>query len=974
MSVHLMVRSAYTLLKSSLRVEDIVNEAVRQGYDAVALSDYEVMHGAMAFYHACQKQGIKGIYGMEVHCVLSPGEQAVFVVLARNDEGFLQLMKLSTRLQTQKEELTIEELAAYAADCIVITSGAEDVLYALLVREDEAGLRRYLQQLQRTFTHLAVGITRNDSRFLAQRNQLLRKAADEMGITRVALAVICYRSAADEEAYRVLCAIDQGLQVDDKTLKTASGRWFRSKAEMAQLYEQKELEASDAIAARCNVEMAFLRAHLPVYENRYGVSSVQFLNTLCKKGLAKRIGSSRVPKAYVQRLQYELEVINSMGFTDYFLIVWDFIRYARSQKIFIGPGRGSAAGSLVSYCLGITHIDPIHYDLLFERFLNPKRVSMPDIDTDFPDDRRQEVIDYVHERYGAHHVAHIITFNTLGAKQVLRDAGKALGILPRQIDALCRMIPNMPKVTLQQAMDNVPRFKQTISLSKELTHLYAIASQLEGVPRHASLHAAGIILSREPIESVCPLIRLDEEIFATQYTMEYLEELGLIKMDFLGLRNLTIIDEIVRAIEQKTGRPFDIMKIPLDDERTFQLIRNVDTMGVFQLESEGMKNLIRKIQPRTFEDIAATIALFRPGPMENIPEYLRCRENPALVHYPHPSLEPILNNTYGIMIYQEQVMQVVQVMGGFSLAQADSMRKAISKKKEDELAKYEQMFIQGAIRKGYTQALAQEVYGLIMKFARYGFNRSHSIAYGMIAYQMAYLKANAPLYFYIALLNSVIGAEKKTSEYIFELRRRHIDILLPCVNHSTGPLSCTGRAARCVFRFRPSKGWGRRSTRRSSRSVRRTAIIRTLMILSRAPACARSTARRWRRSSMLGRSIRLATIARHCWARWTTCCCMRTSCAWKMRRDPPGFLDRLQDPDHQARRAKQRARGKRKGSVRLLPQRASDRRGAQRHRPFHALSAQAAALPRAGAFCLPDQLHEAASDQARRSDDVRRRQ
>ena len=650
MSVHLMVRSAYTLLKSSLRVEDIVNEAVRQGYDAVALSDYEVMHGAMAFYHACQKQGIKGIYGMEVHCVLSPGEQAVFVVLARNDEGFLQLMKLSTRLQTQKEELTIEELAAYAADCIVITSGAEDVLYALLVREDEAGLRRYLQQLQRTFTHLAVGITRNDSRFLAQRNQLLRKATDEMGITRVALAIICYRSAADEEAYRVLCAIDQGLQVDDKTLKTASGRWFRSKAEMAQLYEQKELEASDAIAARCNVEMAFPRAHLPVYENRYGVSSVQFLNTLCKKGLAKRIGSSRVPKAYVQRLQYELEVINSMGFTDYFLIVWDFIRYARSQKIFIGPGRGSAAGSLVSYCLGITHIDPIHYDLLFERFLNPKRVSMPDIDTDFPDDRRQEVIDYVHERYGAHHVAHIITFNTLGAKQVLRDAGKALGILPRQIDALCRMIPNMPKVTLQQAMDNVPRFKQTISLSKELTHLYAIASQLEGLPRHASLHAAGIILSREPIESVCPLIRLDEEIFATQYTMEYLEELGLIKMDFLGLRNLTIIDEIVRAIEQKTGRPFDIMKIPLDDERTFQLIRNVDTMGVFQLESEGMKNLIRKIQPRTFEDIAATIALFRPGPMENIPEYLRCRENPALVHYPHHSLGPILKNTYGNMI------------------------------------------------------------------------------------------------------------------------------------------------------------------------------------------------------------------------------------------------------------------------------------------------------------------------------------
>ena len=368
---------------------------------------------------------------------------------------------------------------------------------------------------------------------------------------------------------------------------------------------------------------------------------------------------------------------------------------------------------------------------------------------------------------------------------MLRDVGKALGIAARKIDSLCKMVPNTPKITLAQTMDSVPRFKQTINLSKELTYLYEIALQLEGLPRHASLHAAGILLSREPIETVCPLIQLDEEMYATQYTMEYLEELGLIKMDFLGLRNLTIINSIVEQIKEVSGKQLDMMKIPLDDERTFQLIRRVDTMGVFQLESEGMKNLIRRIQPRTFEDIAATIALFRPGPMENIPEYLRCRENPALVHYPHPSLEPILKNTYGIMIYQEQVMQVCVVMGGFSLAEADNMRKAISKKKEDALAHYEQMFIEGALRKGYQKELAQEVYGLIMKFARYGFNRSHSIAYGMTAYQMAYLKANAPLYFYTALLNSVIGAEKKTSEYIFELKRRHIAILPPCVNHST---------------------------------------------------------------------------------------------------------------------------------------------------------------------------------------------
>ena len=786
MATQLMVQSAYTLLRSTLRVDAIAKTAKELGYDSVALCDVNVLHGAMAFRHACARYGIKAIYGMEVECVLEKeNEKADFVVLAQNDEGFQQLLRLSTWINTEAEKLTIERLSAYTKACFVISNPQEDHLYSLLVHEDEAGIRRYLQLMQRTFLHFVCGIARNDSRFLSQRNLLLANVAKEMGIASAALGCVYYANERDEEAYRVLCAIDQGVTVDDKMLQSGSGRWFRSIEEMKKLYAPSDLEMSDQIASQCNVTMSFPKVNLPVFENKEGVSSTQYLNALCKKGLIKRLGTTKVPKKYVQRLQYELEVINSMGFTDYFLIVWDFIRFARTQKIYIGPGRGSAAGSLVSYCLGITHIDPLHYDLLFERFLNPQRVSMPDIDTDFPDDRRQEVIDYVYHRYGAHHVAHIITFNTLGTKQVLRDVGKALGIAARKIDSLCKMVPNTPKITLAQTMDSVPRFKQTINLSKELTYLYEIALQLEGLPRHASLHAAGILLSREPIETVCPLIQLDEEMYATQYTMEYLEELGLIKMDFLGLRNLTIINSIVEQIKEVSGKQLDMMKIPLDDERTFQLIRRVDTMGVFQLESEGMKNLIRRIQPRTFEDIAATIALFRPGPMENIPEYLRCRENPALVHYPHPSLEPILKNTYGIMIYQEQVMQVCVVMGGFSLAEADNMRKAISKKKEDALAHYEQMFIEGALRKGYQKELAQEVYGLIMKFARYGFNRSHSIAYGMTAYQMAYLKANAPLYFYTALLNSVIGAEKKTSEYIFELKRRHIAILPPCVNHST---------------------------------------------------------------------------------------------------------------------------------------------------------------------------------------------
>ena len=503
----------------------------------------------------------------------------------------------------------------------------------------------------------------------------------------------------------------------------------------------------------------------------------------------------KIPSVYEQRLRYELDVIISMGYADYFLIVWDFIRFAKTQDIYIGPGRGSAAGSLVAYCLGITHADPIRYHLLFERFLNPERVSMPDIDTDFPDDRRDEVIAYVHDLYGEHHVSHIITFNTLAAKQVLRDVGKAMQVAPRQIDLLCKLVPNRPKVTLQDAYQERVKFKQMINSGEQMRKLFAIALQLEGLPRHSSLHAAGIILSNEDISNVCPLIDVDEGMCATQFTMEYLEELGLIKMDFLGLRNLTIIDEIVHQINAKEKR-LDIMHIPLDDAKTYQLIRSVDTVGVFQLESEGMKNLIRKMKPTCFEDIVATVALFRPGPMENIPRYLECRTHPEKVDYLHPDLKSILENTYGVMIYQEQVMQIAQTMAGFSLGKADNLRKAISKKKGKELQSLREDFVEGAKQKGYEESLAIRVYELIMKFANYGFNRSHSVAYGMIAYQMAYLKANAPLYFFTALLNSVIGSETKTSEYVFEARKRHIEILLPSVNQSSNQYEIEGNALR----------------------------------------------------------------------------------------------------------------------------------------------------------------------------------
>lgn len=784
MSVHLHVRSCYTLLKSTVTISKLIQSAKQHGDHAVALCDKHVMHGAMEFYHAAIKENIKPIFGMEVDA-LEKDALFGFILLAKDDQGYQDLMKLSTILNTseRKQTIILDELLTYTHHCIVLTNGDQNQLETYLLKDEQAAIYDFLQVCKQSFQTFYVSIARNDSPLLCAKNKILKAIAHEVGLPTVALSRIYFNDEEDEESYKTLCAIDQGVVLEDKMLNYSPKRFYRSHEQMQALYDQEDLDATEEIAAQCNVEMNFEKAILPKYKNRYGVSSEQFLTNLCHKGLEKRMQFHAIPDTYKKRLAYELDVIISMGYADYFLIVWDFIRFARSKDIYIGPGRGSAAGSLVAYCLGITHVDPIRYHLLFERFLNPSRVSMPDIDTDFPDNRRDEVIEHVHELYGDRRVSHIITFNTLAAKQVLRDVGKVMQIPPRQIDFLCKLVPNRPKVVLEDAYNEQIKFKQMINSGEKMRKLYDISQRLEGLPRHTSLHAAGIVLSNDEIYHHCPLIDVDEGMSATQFTMEYLEELGLIKMDFLGLRNLTIIDEIVHHINEKEKR-LDIMRIPLDDQRTFQLIQQVDTVGVFQLESEGMKNLLRKMQPNCFEDIVATIALFRPGPMENIPYYLECRKHPENVQYLHPSLKPILQDTYGVIIYQEQVMRIAQSMAGFTLGEADNLRKAISKKKSASLQKLQDAFIQGAIHNGVAQDTAQQVYDLIMKFANYGYNRSHSVAYGMISYQMAYLKANAPLYFFTSLLNSVIGSETKTSEYVFEAKRRKIQILLPSVNHS----------------------------------------------------------------------------------------------------------------------------------------------------------------------------------------------
>ena len=782
MSTHLFVRSCFSLLDSTIRIPDLPRRARELGFDAVALTDHNVLHGAAAFAHACQREGIRPIFGLEADCLFHE-KKTPFLLLAKNNSGYRSLMKLSSRLESMPEEVCSEdELISACDNCFLIAYGEGGWFDSELINEDRDGILSKLKAMKEELPAFDVAVSYQDASLWRIKNALLKRCCMSLGIRTVALCKVYYLKEEDAQSYRIACGIRQQKNLQDPTLPLISGRWLRSKEEMAAIYDAEDLERSDEIARDCRADLKLEKTSLPAFKAPAPLNSSQYLTQLCLAGLHKRFGSAP-GAAYSRRLKYELSVIIKMHFEDYFLIVWDFIRYARTQNIYVGPGRGSAAGSLVAYCLGITQVDPLRYHLLFERFLNPERVSMPDIDTDFPDNRRDEVIRYVCETYGEDHAANIVTFGTLGARQVIRDVGKVLNLNARDVDMVCRMIPNAPKMTLDLALSQSPRLRQVVNAEEKLQKLFAEAKKLEGLPRHTSTHAAGIILSKAPLSDVIPTMRIDEGITTSQFTMEYLEERGLIKMDFLALRNLTIIDEIVRKI-QESEPDFRIMEIPLDDKDTYALIRQCRTVGVFQLESEGMKNLLRKMQPDCFEDIVTALALFRPGPMDNINLYLANRSNPAAIRYPAPALKPVLESTYGIMIYQEQIMQTAQIAAGFSLARADMLRKAMAKKKEKDLIALRQEFLDGCRRNGYEDQTAGELYELVLRFAGYGFNRSHAVAYALIAYQLAYLKASHPLYFYCALLNSVIGDDDKSAEYISECRRRGIAVLYPDVNRS----------------------------------------------------------------------------------------------------------------------------------------------------------------------------------------------
>ena len=554
--------------------------------------------------------------------------------------------------------------------------------------------------------------------------------------------------------------------------------------EIISLSSSEGLSNSNVIADLCDLEFPKNNNLLPIYKTDNNDSD-EYLKKLSVKGLNKRLNNN-ISDEYKNRLLYELDIIKSMGFSNYFLVVYDFIRYAKKENILVGPGRGSAGGSLVAFSLGITDIDPIKYDLLFERFLNPERVTMPDIDTDFPDIYREQVIDYVKNKYGIKNVSGIITFGTFASRLAIRDISRVLNIKSSDVDILCKHIPLVTKWKLNDFYQKDDEFRNIIDNDEKLKRMLDIASVIEGFPRHTSMHAAGIVMSRVELDEIIPLVKSNEDLYLTGYSMEYLEELGLLKMDFLGLKNLTTIMNILKDIEQQEGIKIDFSKIPLDDKEALDIFTRADTSGIFQFESVGMKNFLQNLRPTTFEDIFAAIALFRPGPAVNIDSYIRRKHGKEEIDYIHPSLEKILKPTYGIIIYQEQIMQIASLMAGYTLGEADILRRAMSKKKMDILKNEEDKFINGAVNRGYDKEIAKKVFDLILNFANYGFNRAHSVAYSIIAYKMAYLKAKYPKYFFSNLLTSVIGSEIKTKEYINEAKQREIKILLPDINKSYG--------------------------------------------------------------------------------------------------------------------------------------------------------------------------------------------
>ncbi|HAX52888.1 DNA polymerase III subunit alpha [Muricomes intestini] len=804
---HLHVHTEYSLLDGSNKIREYVARVKELGMNSAAITDHGVMYGVIDFYREAKKQGIKPILGCEVYVApgsrfdreITGGDDRYYhlVLLAENNTGYANLMKIVSKgfvegyyYKPRVDKALLQEyhegIIALSA-CLAgevqryVTKGLyEEAKKTALEYQDIFGKGNYFLELQ---DH---GIPEQ-----ALVNQSLLKMSEELGIELVVTNDVHYTYAKDEKAQDILLCIQTGKKLQDENrMRYEGGQYYvKSPEEMAQLfpYALQALENTQKIADRCDVEIEFGVTKLPKYDVPDGFTSWEYLSKLCFEGLEKRYGDPS--QELKERLDYELSVIKNMGYVDYFLIVWDFIKYAKDHGIAVGPGRGSAAGSIVSYCLEITNIDPIRYQLLFERFLNPERVSMPDIDVDFCYERRQEVIDYVVRKYGKDRVVQIVTFGTMAARGVIRDVGRVMDLPYAFVDTIAKMIPTELNITIDKAMQMNSELRKTYETDEQVKYLIDMSKRLEGLPRHSSMHAAGVVISQKSVDEYVPLSRAQDGSITTQFTMTTLEELGLLKMDFLGLRTLTVIQNAVQMAKKRIPA-FDIEAIDYDDKKVLDYIGTGKTDGIFQVESAGMKSFMKELKPQSLEDIIAGISLYRPGPMDFIPQYIRGKREAGTIAYDCPQLEPILAPTYGCIVYQEQVMQIVRDLAGYTLGRSDLLRRAMSKKKGDVMQKERQIFVYGdketnvpgCVANGIDEKTANKIYDEMIDFAKYAFNKSHAAAYAVVSYQTAYLKYYYPVEFMAALMTSVIENPPKVAEYIYSCRQMSIQLLPPDIN------------------------------------------------------------------------------------------------------------------------------------------------------------------------------------------------
>ena len=751
----LQIKTCYSLLQSLNDIKKLVSYASKLGYKSLAITDSNNMFGVMEFYNECKKNNIKPIIGIE----LSIDDKKI-LLYAINNNGYKNLIKLSTIIS--ERALTRDDLNIYKEDVLLVVP-----------------YKYYDKDIYNIYSNHYIGYSSIEER-------------DKIKKDKVFINDVSYLYKEDYKYLDYVYMIKELKVLGEYVLNTHKGKHLLNKEELNLITTEEDINATRKISDLCNVELTFTKDLLPIYDKT--IDAYEYLKYLCFKGLKRRL-KDNVEEKYLKRLEKELSIIKQMDFCNYFLIVWDYVKYAKLNNILVGPGRGSAAGSLVSYTLGIIDIDPIKYNLLFERFLNPERITMPDIDIDFDSEKRQDVINYVIEKYGEENVAGIITFDTLSAKQVVRDVARILEISISDTDYIAKLLSS--KETLTESLQNNVKLKRLINENYKYQQLFDIALHLEGLPRNIGVHPSGIVISRIPIDNTVPIYKNNRGIQTIAYSMEHLEALGLLKMDFLGISNLTLIDEVITNIKKCENINITFSNIPLDDKKTLDIFKKVKTDGIFQFESYGMRRFLEKLQPSCFDDLIDALALYRPGAMDYIDNYIRRKNGEERVFYYHESLEPILKPTYGIIIYQEQIMEIARTLAGYSLGEADLLRRAISKKKEDILIKEKPKFIEKSVLNGYTKETAENIYNMILKFANYGFNKSHSVGYATVAYKMAFLKTYFFKYFETAILNNVIGNDDKTKIYLSEIRQNNMKILPPDINESTNKYEVLKESIRC---------------------------------------------------------------------------------------------------------------------------------------------------------------------------------